>query len=87
MGIFKFGGNELNSKWFYYWLKSTKAKEYIKSRLAGSTQGYLTLNSLREFPIFCPSDKIKRIITSILSSLDSKIELNRRINDNLKLIA
>jgi len=84
MGIFKFGGNELNSKWFYYWLKSTKAKEYIKSRLAGSTQGYLTLNSLREFPIFCPSDKIKRIITSILSSLDSKIELNRRINDNLE---
>ena len=47
MGIFKFGGNNLNSKWFYYWLKSPKAKEYIKSRLSGSTQSYLTLNSLR----------------------------------------
>lgn len=84
MGIFKFGGNNLNSKWFYYWLKSPKAKEYIKSRLSGSTQSYLTLNSLRDFPVLCPDNKTKKDIISILSSLDEKIELNRRINENLE---
>ena len=84
MGIFKFGGNNLNSKWFYYWLKSPKAKEYIKSRLSGSTQSYLTLNSLRDFPVLCPDNKTKKDIISILSSLDDKIELNRRINENLE---
>lgn len=84
MGIFKFGGNNLNSKWFYYWLKSTKAKEYINTRVSGSTQGYLTLNSLREFPVLCPNYKTQETIVSILSSLDDKIELNRRINENLE---
>lgn len=84
MGIFKFGGNNLNSKWFYYWLKSPKAKEYIKSRLSGSTQSYLTLNSLRDFPVLCPDNKTKKDVISILSSLDDKIELNRRINENLE---
>ncbi len=83
MAIFKMGGNELRSKWLYYWLKSDIAKEYISSRLAGSTQSYLTLDSLRNFPISAPSEEDMYRIVSILSSLDSKIELNRRINDNL----
>ena len=84
MGIFKFGGSNLNSKWFYYWLKSPKAKEYIKTRLSGSTQSYLTLNSLREFPVLCPDIETQKDIVNILSSFDDKIELNRRINENLE---
>ena len=84
IAIFKMGGNKLRSKWLYYWLKSNIAKEYISSRLAGSTQSYLTLDSLRNFPILAPSEKEMHKIVSILSSLDSKIELNRRINDNLE---
>ena len=83
IAIFKMGGNKLRSKWLYYWLKSNIAKEYVSSRLAGSTQSYLTLDSLRNFPILAPSEKEMHKIVSILSSLDSKIELNRRINDNL----
>ena len=84
MAIFKMGGNQLRSKWMYYWLKSNKAKKYIASRLAGSTQSYLTLDSLRKFPISAPSEDEMNKIVSLLSSLDDKIELNRRINDNLE---
>ena len=84
MAIFKMGGNQLRSKWMYYWLKSNKAKEYIASRLAGSTQSYLTLDSLRNFPISAPSEDEMNKIVSLLSALDDKIELNRRINDNLE---
>jgi type I restriction enzyme S subunit len=84
MGIFKFGRDKDKSTWLYYWLKTPQVKEYIHQRLAGSTQAYLTLNSLREFPILYPEPDIANKIISILSSLDDKIELNRRINENLE---
>ena len=84
MAIFKMGGNELKSKWLYYWLQSDFAKEYISSRLAGSTQSYLTLDSLRNFPVVAPDEKTMTRIVDILSSIDSKIEINNRINHNLE---
>ncbi|MBR3531674.1 MAG: restriction endonuclease subunit S [Bacteroidaceae bacterium] len=84
MGIFKMGKNYLRSSWLFYWLKSPYSYEYVSQRLAGSTQSYLTLNSLREFPVLYPGDYIAGKIVSILKSLDDKIEVNRRINDNLE---
>lgn len=84
MGIFKMGRNQLRSSWLYYWLKSPYSKEYINQRLAGSTQSYLTLNSLREFPILYPNDSLAEKIVEILKALDDKIECNRRINENLE---
>ena len=83
MGIFKMGKDKHKSSWLYYWLKSTKAEEYMQQQLAGSTQAYLTLNSLRNCPVFYPGKEYAHKVISILSSLDDKIELNRRINDNL----
>ena len=82
MGIFKMGGQKQRSTWLYYWLKSNYASEYINQRLSGSTQSYLTLESLRDFPILYPGDVTAGKIVSILKSLDDKIECNRRINDN-----
>ena len=87
MAIFKMGGNELKSKWLYYWLQSPSAKEYIASRLAGSTQAYLTLDSIRQYPISSPSEVEMKKIVDILQSIDDKIELNKRINHNLEELA
>ena len=84
MAIFKMGRNDLKSKWLYYWLKASAAKAYISSRLAGSTQSYLTLDALRNFPIYAPDERTMQGITDILSSIDDKIELNNRINHNLE---
>ena len=84
MGIFKMGKDALRSTWMYYWLKSPSSREYVYQRLAGSTQSYLTLNSLREFPILYPGDIKAKKIVSILKSLDDKIEVNRKINENLE---
>lgn len=84
MGIFKMGGDAAKSLWLYYWLQSPQAKEYIKSRISGSTQGYLTLGSLREFPVSVPPLAEQKRIADILSAIDDKIELNRRINANLE---
>ena len=84
MGIFKMGKDALKSIWLYYWLKSPSSREYVYQRLAGSTQSYLTLNSLREFPVLYPGDILAKEIVSILKSLDDKIEVNKRINENLE---
>ncbi len=84
MGIFKMGKNRLRSSWLLYWLKSPYAHKFVSQRLAGSTQAYLTLNSLREFPVFYPGDSKAKEIVAILKSLDDKIEVNRRINENLE---
>lgn len=46
MGIFQMGGDETKSQWLFYWLKTPYAKNYIHQRLAGSTQSYLTLESV-----------------------------------------
>jgi type I restriction enzyme S subunit len=83
MAIFKMGGDELKSKWLFYWLQSDIAREYISGRLAGSTQSYLTLDSLRNFPVKAPGVKTMTKIVELLSSIDDKIELNNRINHNL----
>jgi len=60
MGIFKMGGDEIKSMWLYYWLKTRKAKEYINSTLSGTTQGYITLKALRNFPIQVPNEDLMK---------------------------
>ena len=84
MGIFKMGGDAAKSLWMYYWLQSPEAKKYINSRITGSTQGYLTLKNLRDFPVCVPPLAEQKRIADILSAIDDKIELNRRINANLE---
>lgn len=84
MGIFQMGGDEEKAYWFYYYLKSPQAKEYIFSHLRGSTQQYLPLGGLREFPIPVPEEATRKKIVGILKSIDNKIENNTRINRNLE---
>ena len=74
----------LNSKFLYYWFLSPIAKNAINAKAIGSTQKALTIDALSKFEIDIPNIDTQNRIVSILSSLDSKIELNRRINDNLE---
>lgn len=84
VGLFK-TGSEIKGKWLFYFLKSMKAKDYIFRHSAGTTQQYMTLDSLRNFPIDSPKNKNEmESIASILSSLDAKIELNNKMNKTLE---
>jgi type I restriction enzyme, S subunit len=88
VGLFKFNGDKLRAKWFYYFLKSKHSQEYIYANLRGSTQQYLTLGALRKFPVFYPKNEIEmKKIINILDSLDQKIQLNNQINKNLEEMA
>lgn len=73
----------LYSKYLYYWFFSPSALHLIDSKAIGAAQKALTIDTLKGFDITIPSLSKQEQIVSILSSLDDKIELNRRINDNL----
>jgi type I restriction enzyme S subunit len=59
----------------------------IRSFLTGSTMPKLTQASLNRVPIPAPPLSVQRAIAHILSSLDDKIDLNRRINETLESLA
>ena len=77
-------GNEHLAKYLYYYLKSPTAQNDILSRLKGTTQQYLSLGEIRNFPIIIPPLDIQKKIAGVLSALDDKIELNNKINNNLE---
>lgn len=75
-------------EYIYYALKDSKFKYYIEGVAQGSAnQASITLEDIKEYELKIPSLKVRNKIASILSSLDEKIELNRKINQNLEEIA
>ena len=77
------GNDKVDYRYLLYYL------QYIKPQLLSLSQGGATRNALtkkmiEELEVKMPSKGIQKEIVSILYALDSKIELNRRINDNLE---
>ena len=87
MGIFKFNGDKEKAYWLYYFLQTPQAKEYILGHLRGTTQQYLPLGSLRDFPIQVAPTETRERITAILRDIDDQIAVNTAINENLRLQA
>lgn len=83
MGLFKIS-DELKSKYLFYYMQSPTARQYIEGCLAGSTQKFMSLTSLRAFPIVYPNDHTTMAaIVEILDSLTWKHRINKRTNDYL----
>ena len=86
VGLFKTGNKDL-SRWIYYYLKSNDAQAEIYASLKGSTQQYITLGDLRNFPIPLPPLPEQKAIAEVLSSIDDKIDLLHRQNKTLEEMA
>ena len=83
MGLFKIS-DELKSKYLFYYMQSPTARQYIDGCLAGSTQKFMSLTSLRAFPIVYPGDHATMAaIVDILDSITWKYRINQRTNDYL----
>jgi len=76
-----------NPKYLYYVIRSEWFQNNIKHIVTGSTIPTMSQENLKEIEIFLPSSKEQQKIATILSSLDRKIALNRRINSKLETIA
>jgi len=87
IGLFK-TKSELDGRWLYQFLRSPLCQQEIRERSRGTTQQYIPLGELRSLPIDVPgSQEEQATIVEILSSLDEKIELNRKQNRTLEAIA
>lgn len=80
--IVKFRGN---NDFYYYWLKSKFGQHMLNSIVTGSAQPKFNKTNFRDLAIPVPPIEEQKQIATILSSLDDKIELNRRINRNLNI--
>lgn len=72
------------NRFLYYWFLSPQGRSQIDSKAIGSTQKALTIDTLRKFDVKLPTLSTQEKIASILSSLDDKIECNRKICENLE---
>lgn len=77
------GNDIVDNRYLLYYL------QYIKPYLlslsqGGATRNALTKKMLENLDVKVPPKNVQNVIISVLSSLDDKIELNRRINENLE---
>ena len=74
--------NDVNSRFLAYQLSTCECKKWIVGNAVGSTMLNLNTSILKELPLRLPSKNKQDRLVNILKSLDDKIEVNRRINDN-----
>lgn len=76
---------EIDGRFLNAYLNSTNSKKYFANNASGSGQRYtLSLDTLRDIQIFLPDIDEQIRIGKIFSDIDSKIALNRRINQKLE---
>ena len=74
----------IDRDYLYYYLKSSYGQQEIARGTVGAVQAKLPINNIQDISIPLPDEVTQRKIADILSSLDAKIEVNQRINDNLQ---
>lgn len=75
---------DLDSEYLYYYLISDFGKHEIKKNIVGAVQPKLPIKNIKNIRIFAPNIESQIKISSLLKSLDDKIENNRKINENLE---
>ena len=71
------------SGYLYLWLNSAEAQNQIDAKCIGSTQKALTIETLNKFQITLPSLGVQEKIVSLVKPIESRINNNRKINENL----
>ena len=74
----------LNNQYLYYFLNNKTTKINLNNLNIGGVQPSIKLPHLLNMPISLPPLTEQKRIADILSAIDDKIELNRRINVNLE---
>ncbi len=73
------------NKYLKYYFDTPKFQQIFNNWAgAGSTRAYLGITEQHKLPILLPPLTTQEKIVRVLSSLDDKIELNNRINQNLE---
>ena len=78
----------LDSVFLKFYLSSPETIDYLKSNfISGAAIPRVVLRDFKRAEIRLPSLDVQRRIAGVLQSIDSKIDLNRRINQTLEAMA
>jgi type I restriction enzyme S subunit len=90
IGLFKTSENESLCEYIFCWLKSCKIKEHIATRLAGTTQKYISLTELRKIPLLLPPDSLtyqfKKLSKNVFKLIKFNSEESKVISEIRNLI-
>jgi type I restriction enzyme S subunit len=74
----------VNRDFLYYYLRSDYGQQEIRCGTVGAVQAKLPIKNIQNIAINLPEYTTQERIASLLLSIDRKIELNQKINDNLE---
>ena len=80
-------GNEVAGKYLYYYMSHMNFTGQMNGFITGSAQPQMPIKSIKKIPIVIPPIPTQKKIAHILSTLDDKIELNRKMNQTLEEMA
>ena len=81
---FSLDSKKVNPRILKYYTHSKPYFDWVCSFDTGGTRGNINARTYGDMPIVLPPRKLQDKIVSILKSLDDKIEVNRKINENLE---
>lgn len=81
---FSLDDKRVNPRILKYYTHSKPYYDWVHSFDTGATRGNINAKTYGSMPILLPPRSIQDKIVTILKSLDDKIELNKRINENLE---
>ena len=85
MGVFSCQNKE-KAYWLYYYLQSPLVQAKIDALMAGAVQKFVPLGFLRDLDIPEYTENSKKVV-QVLSALDDKIALNKKMNQKLERMA
>lgn len=75
--------SEIDSEYLYYYFCLEETKQFVRNIAVGATMPSINTKLLGEVVVTFPELEQQKRISGVLSAIDSKIEVNQKINDNL----
>lgn len=76
--------SEIDSEYLYYYFCLEETKQFVRNIAVGATMPSINTKLLGKVVVTFPELEQQKRISGILSAIDSKIEVNQKINDNLE---
>lgn len=87
IGLLQFTNEDFCKDYIYWVLRSRDYQKFIVNSATGSTVKHTSPSRICEYVFSAPDLPTQTTIAEILSSLDDKIELNNKINQELETLA
>ena len=86
VALIKFTDSKMNNAFVLNFLKSTHTEKQFNQKKGGSTQKFIALGVIRQILITVPSVTEQKKIAEILSAVDEKTSVNKKLKEKLTFL-